>query len=149
MKTIKIGVAVAALVLATATAPHAELDSQAFLDTVVAAIVDSDYTGDDLGRASSITLGRDYTFSCIEYRAAVLSSDRLLNGSAVGMAFGVADTLAQIHCFVGDGRCRCLRDWPVGNPTPFATAVGNKIATCQRDRPAAGAIQEAVMQACR
>ena len=149
MRTIKIGIAVAALVLATATGPRAEVDSQAFLDTVVAAIVASDYTGEDLGRASSFALGRNYTFSCIEYRAAVLSNDRLLNGSAVGMAFGVADALAQIHCFVGDRRCRCLRDWPIGNPTPFAAAVGSEIATCQRDRPVAGAIQAAVMRACR
>lgn len=149
MKIIHTGVVVAALVLATATAPRAELDSQAFLDTVVGAIVASDYTGDDLGSASSFALGRNYTFSCIEYRAAVLSSDRLLNGSAVGHALGVADALAQIHCFVGDSRCGCLRDWPVGNSTSFATAVGNAIATCQRDRPAAGAIQEAIMRACR
>lgn len=148
-KITRAAVAALILVVSAPATTMAEPGGQLFLDGVLDALVTSDYSGDDLETPSSIALGRNYTFTCIEYRAAVLSNDRLLEGMAVGHALGVADALAQLHCFVGDARCRCLRDWPVGNPSRFGEAVGREVATCQRDRPAAGAIQEAIMNACR
>ncbi len=127
---------------------HADVDEFSFLGGVVDAIVDSDYDGVDLGGASSIQSGRNYSLSCIEYRAAILSNEELLNGMAVGLAYGVADALAQLHCFVRDRRCSCLRDWPVGNAAAFGRLIGAEIATCQRDRPASGALQQALMSFC-
>ncbi len=149
MNPLKLMFVVAVLVLAVPAVGGADTPDRLFLDAAVAAIADSSYTGDDLGGASSVAEGRNYTLTCREYRTALLSNEPQLEGMAVGLSLGVSDMLAQLHCFVGDDRCRCLRDWPVGNPAAFGEVVGREIATCQRDRPAAGAVQQAVMRACR
>jgi len=139
----------AAAVLASVSAAHAQTDERAFVDAVVSALVDSDYAGDDLESAASIQAGRNYSFDCSEFRAAVLSGQDLLEGSAVGFAFGVSDALAQIHCYVGNPLCACLRDWPVGHSADFGRIVGAEIATCQGGRAAAGAVQQAILGFCR
>jgi hypothetical protein len=94
----------------------------------------------------------DYT---CELAAAILSSgDERLQFSLVGETVGTAAMLANLACFVGDGRCSCLRrstDGDRDESTRFSREVGRLIASCftsEPDRSLSGISQQAVLTVC-
>lgn len=95
---------------------------------------------------------RAYTASCSALYATVLSDDPFQNGISPGYAFGVADFLAGLQCFVGNPQCECLKNVVRNNAQAVGTAFGNEIRACisrgEGDTPAFGAMLRALRPFC-
>lgn len=94
-------------------------------------------------------------YSC-EISAAILTGDDdRLKFSLVGETIGAASMIANLVCFVGDGRCGCLRrvtDGDRDENSQFAQELGRIIAGCVGSNPSrslSGISQEAALNVCR
>ena len=101
--------------------------------------------------ASAVQL--DYT---CEVAASILTNDdERLQFSLIGETIGAASMIANLVCFVGDGRCACLRSATDGDRdenSRFAQEVGRIIAGCLVSNPSrslSGISQEAALNVCR
>jgi hypothetical protein len=88
--------------------------------------------------------------------AQILSNgDERLQFSLAGETVGTVGMIANLACFVGDGRCSCLRratDGDRDESTRFSQEVGRIIAGCfdaDPSRSLSGISQEAVLNICR
>ena len=101
--------------------------------------------------ASAVQL--DYT--CGIAASILTGDDERLQFSLIGETIGAASVIANLVCFVGDGRCSCLRratDGDRDENTRFAQEVGRIIAGCLGSNPSrslSGISQEAALNVCR
>jgi len=102
-----------------------------------------------------VALAVQLDFSC-EVAAAILSGDNeRLQFALVGETVGAAAMIANLVCFVGDGRCSCLRratDGDRDENSRFVQEAGRIIAGCfvsNPNRSLSGISQEAVLNVCR
>jgi len=137
------------LAMATVAAAQdtAEIRQAEFVAGMLEALAEAEPPAQGLESGSSITSGSNYTYNCREARAAVLSGDPLLS-SVSGFALGATDMLAGLYCFVGNFRCGCLRDGPVGNPSGFGRALGTDLASCPGNDPLFALVSRAAFAFC-
>ena len=109
-----------------------------------------------LGVAASpqraLALQLDYT--CRDAANILSFGEESLQFSLVGETVGAAGMLANLACFVGDGRCACLRNATNsdrGESNQFSREVGRIIASCFGANPSrnlSGISQEAALNIC-
>lgn len=94
----------------------------------------------------------DYT--CAVAASILSGDDERLQFSLIGETVGTAAMIANLACFVGDGRCSCLRratDSDRDENDRFAREVGRIIASCfvsSPNRSLSGISQEAALNLC-
>ena len=95
---------------------------------------------------------RAYTASCNQLIATVLSSDPFEQGISPGYAFGVADFLAGLQCYVRSPWCNCLQNVIVNNAQAVGSAFGTELRACvargEGNSPGFGPMLRAIRQFC-
>ncbi len=97
------------------------------------------------------SMAQAYSFTCNQVVAAA-NAGLLTQGAVVGYAWGAADVLAGLLCFVNSPRCGCLSNIVAQRNEEFARAFANQIIDCRNrngNDPAFGPAMRAAQSVCR